>query len=154
MSHTLIQIAGNRFFNKTIWPPFLFVYDDMLVYKKRSWFITKEMTITYNQITQVNMYSGIFFAKLEIITPSNDEHIIIVNFVPKQEAVRAKRIIDQKVHTAHKDTSNINRDKSDSREGDIKHFEKSLTRIKELLNRGRITKREYEKQRKELLKKW
>jgi len=122
----------------------------MITYTKRSWFVVREMTISYNQIAQVNLISGLFFSELEIVTTSNDTHTILINYTNKEETKRAKKIIDQKIHLIHdkqKDTETI-------QGKDLKNYEKSLSRLKELLEKKRISKKEYETKRKELLGKW
>lgn len=150
MSHLLIQLVGNKLFNWTIWPPYLFVHDDMITYKKRSWFVVREMSISYNQIAQVNLIMGLFFGELEIVTTSNDTHTIIINYTNKETTKRAKKIIDQKIHLVHDKQT----DTETLKGKDLKTFEKSLSRLKELLEKGRISKKEYEIKRKELLGKW
>jgi len=146
MSHLLTKIRGNRIFYRSIWVPQLYIYSDSVTYKRRKWFVVKEMTISYTQIAQVNLSLGIIFAELEIITTSNDTHTILVKYTPKKETKRAKKIIDQKVHALH--------EKEEKESKEVKDFEKSLARLKMLLEKQRITKKEFDKKRKELLSRY
>jgi len=133
-------------FNRTPWPPYLFVYDDLLIYKKRRFFVVREMTISYNQISQIILTRGIFFSHMDIVT-TGDEHIV-VRFLSKNLAKHAKSIIDQKIYHAHAkhqpNTTPVN--------NTANNFEKSLSRLKELLVKEVITEREFNKRRNELLK--
>jgi len=145
MSHLLTKIKGSNFFNRTMWEPHIMVYDNYILYKKRNWFVVKEITISYKQIAQVNLYVGLFFATLEIVIVGTDSHTVRVKFAPKEQTKRAKRIIDQKVHSVHSKDERLNEDAG------VKSLEKSITRLTELLDRKKITKKEFEKKRKELV---
>ncbi len=147
MSILLMKLRGNPTFNRTIWPPTLSVYDDLLTYRKRSWFVVKEMTISYNQIAQATLHSRIFFSHLEIVTTGTDD--IVVKFVNKKMAAKTKRILDQKLYHAH---SKLHHD-AELDPSKMNLYEKGLNRYRELLNRGKITKKEYERKKRDLLKK-
>lgn len=147
MSTLLLELHGNRELNHTIWPPHLYIYNDLLIYKKRKFFRLFENTISYSHIVRVNLTRGIFFANLEIIT-SADENVI-VKFIGKKRAMKAKKLIDQKIYGAlAKHQEAPSEQKSSSLE-----YEKGLSRLKELLTKGQLSKREFERKRADLLKK-
>ena len=102
MATLLLQLSGNKTLNRTIFPAHLFIYDDLLIYKKRKLFSIKEITISYGQISQVTLNKGIFFASLEVVTTGTDDFLI--RFVPKKIALQAKKIIDQKNNLLQSDT--------------------------------------------------
>ncbi|KKS07571.1 hypothetical protein A3K01_00205 [candidate division WWE3 bacterium RIFOXYD1_FULL_43_17] len=146
MSILLLKLRGNPTLNRTIWPPELYIYDDLLTYRKRKWFVVREVTISYNQIAQATLHHSLLFAHLEIVTTGTDD--LIVKYMGKKTGVRAKKILDQKLYHAH---SKLHQ------EGEVDHskmnvYEKGLNRYRELLNRGKITKKEYEKKKRDLLK--
>lgn len=147
MTTLLIGLRGNKTLNRTVWPPELLVSDDLLTYRKRKWFHHKEISIAYSQIAQFTLTQGLFFASVEVVTTGTDD--IIVRFVNKKDATKAKMIVDQKINQAHAKHSPT-REKG---EGDIRSYESSLARLRELLNRGIISKREYDKKKADLLKK-
>jgi len=147
MSILLLELRGHWTLNRTIWPPHLFIYDDLLTYRKRRWFIVKEITISYNQIAQATLHSGILFSHLEIVTTGTDD--IIIRYISTKLGKKAKKILDQKLYHAHaKLHPEVELDQSK-----MNVYEKGLNRYKELLNRGKITKKEYERKKKDLLKK-
>lgn len=146
MSTLLIELKGSPEFNRTIWPPHLFIYDDLIIYKKRSWFRHREITISYNQIARVTLTNGILFAGIELETTGADK--IIVRFVSKSKSAYAKTIIDQKIYRSHAKHAVA----PDKNESEVNSYEKSVQRLKELLNSGRITEREFEAKRRDLLK--
>jgi hypothetical protein len=146
MSTLLIELIGSPEFNRTIWPPHIFVYDDLLIYRKRSWFKVREITISYNQIARVTLTRGILFSRLELETTGSDN--ILIKYVSKSKAKYAKTIIDQKIYRSHAKHSTI----PDKNEGEVSSYEKSINRLNELLNTGRISKKEFESKRKQLLK--
>jgi hypothetical protein len=147
MSILLMELQGNRTFNRTMWPARLLVYDDLLTYRKRSWFMVKEITISYNQIAQATLHSSIIFAHLEIVTTGTDD--IIVKFLGRKTGIKAKKILDQKIYHAH---SKLHQD-PENNTSRMNTYERSLSRYRELLNRGKITKKEYEKKKQEMLRK-
>ncbi|KKS15978.1 MAG: hypothetical protein UU77_C0040G0003 [candidate division WWE3 bacterium GW2011_GWC1_41_7] len=146
MSTLLLELAGNRELNRTMWPPRLLVYDDLLVYRKRRFFRINEITIAYAHIAQVFLVRGIFFASLEIDTSAGQN--VKIKYIPKKIAIKAKTIIDRKIYNS------LAKHKSDP-VTTISHpeaFEKSLNRLRELLSKGKITKREFEQRKSHLLK--
>jgi|SRR3989344_3384730 len=146
MPNLLLKLVGSSTFNRTIFPPHLFLYDDVMIYRKRGFFKVREVTIAYSHIVQVNLVRGIFFARLEIVNTGVDN--IIVKYVSKAQAAKAKRVIDQKIYYSHA------KEKSDQEMTpvNVHNFEKSLNRLKELVNKGLITQREYNIRREKYLK--
>lgn len=156
MSALLMIVAGNRTFNRTIFQPRLYVYDDRLIYKKRHLFTSEEKTIVYNQITQIHIINlHLFFSHINIVTTGSDT-MQLISYVPKKFAKRAKKVIDQKVYDMNHNKESKNRpDTQEDKKftGAITSYEKSIVRLDELLRRGRLTKKDFKKKRKQLLKK-
>jgi hypothetical protein len=147
VSTLLLELVGDPTFNRTIWPVHIKIYDDLIIYKKRTWFILREITISYNQIARVTLSKGLLFGFLEIETTGADK--IVVKYVSKTKANQAKAIIDQKIYRSHA-KHNPGQEKESP---EIATYEKSVSRLKELLNRGSLTVGEFERKKKELLKK-
>ncbi len=145
MSTLLLHLSGNKTFNRTVFPPHLYVYDDLLLYKKRRLFSLKEITISYNQISQITLNRGIFFARLDIVTTGTED--IFIKFVSKKAASQAKKIIDQKIYRSHAKHHEDFKDKKASQE----NLEKSIARLHELFVQGHISKKEYNKKKNTLL---
>jgi len=151
MSTLLLHIAGSRMYNFTLFRPHLYLYDDRVVYKKRHILTHDEFSVAYTHIAQANLIHFIYlYAHVEIATTGY--RFIKVHWVPKKKARQAKKIIDEKVHQSHKLDQQL---PEDSKEQGIyvSDFEMSLKRLQELLSTDRITKHEFNKKRKELLKK-
>lgn len=146
MSTLLVTLKGNRLFNRTLFKPRLYVHDDLLIYKKRKWFVAREMTISYTQVARFTLAKGIFFGHIDIISTGGDE--IEIKFVNKKDASHAKGIVDQKIYHSHA-KHNISKQEV---VGNIGSLEMTMNRLKELLTRGKITEKEYEKKKKDLLK--
>jgi len=146
MSTLLIELRGSPEFNRTIWPPHVYVYDDLIIYKKRSWFKLREITISYNQIARVTLTRGIFFSHLELETTGADN--IVVRYISKAKGKYAKTIIDQKIYRSHAKHATA----PDKGESEVSSYEKSVNRLNELLSTEKITKKEFENRRRELLK--
>lgn len=147
MSTLLLELVGHRELNHTIWPPHLYIYDDLIIFKKRRFFKVYEITVSYSHIVRINLHKGLLFASLELVT-SADENIII-KYVGKNKAAKAKKIIDQKIYTALA-KHNVESVKSIHPSYE---YEKALHRLKELYAKGRITKKEYSARKADLLKK-
>ena len=147
MSTLLMHLHGSRELNHTIWPPNLYIYDDLLIYKKRRWLRMNEVTISYSHIVRVDLDKGLFFANLNIVTSADES--VLIKFILRAKAAKAKKIIDQKIYGAlakHKV-------EGDPDIAGSQNYEKSLNRLHELLNRGRISKGEFTRKRADLLKK-
>lgn len=149
MGNLILKIQGNKYVNHTFFRPYLFINEDSVVYKKRRKFLyVDEITAAYNHMVQVNLHRGIFFAKLEIVNTGAKD--ISIKGVWKGKAKQAKKIIDQKIyHTHNKDRHSIDQKEQIA----VAVFEKSLKRLKELVGRGIISKKEFEKKKKHMLKK-
>lgn len=147
MPHLLLKIWGHPLYNRTIFPPKLELYDESVIYKHRSFFYADEFTLPYSHIVQVNLHKGILFASLEIVTSGIQN--LTLKYVQKDAAVRAKKLIDKKIYYALAKE----RPKDTAQPESIHVYERSLDRLKELLNQGKLTKSEFEKKRRELLKK-
>jgi hypothetical protein len=152
MSTLLMHVAGSRLYNFTLFRPHLYIYDDRVVYKKRHLLTHDEFSISYNQIAQVNLIKFIYlFGHIEMVT-SAGMRFIKVHWIPKGKAKKAKKIIEEKIHQAHRKDHHLPDDARDKGVY-IKDFEKSLRRLKELLSTGKINQREFNRKRKQLLKK-
>ena len=146
MSSFLFEAQGNRLLDQAIFPHRLRIFDDRIVFMKRSFIKREEITIAYMQIAQANLRSGLMFSTIEIINSGGFENAIIKH-VPNKDAKRAKNIIDRKIREVHsKSEHNLNKNSTIS---DI--LEKSLSRIDELYKKGRLTKKEHIKKRNEIL---
>jgi hypothetical protein len=124
----------------------MYIYDDLIIYKKRSWLKLREITISYNQIARVTLTKTLFFSHMELETTGADN--IIVKFVSKSKGTYAKTIIDQKIYRSHAKHAVV----PDKNQSEVISFEKSVNRLNELLNTGRLTKNEYDSKKKQLLK--
>jgi hypothetical protein len=134
-------------YNFTLFRPHLYIYEDRVIYKKRHILTHDEFSVTYNHISQVNLIRFIYlYAHIEVATTGVRD--FEVRWIRKPKAIKAKKIIDQKVHAAY-----LTSKKKEEPKSEVKAFELSLSRLKELVNMGRITSKEFNKKRKELLKK-
>ncbi len=146
-----MEVKLNRIRAHTIFPQSLRIYEDVLVFRKRKWFVVDEMTITYNHVAQANLKSGIWFATLQIITSGGFENPHIPH-VLKKHAKKAKAVIDQKIYRVHDTGSSSTSEFSSKKETHVDKFEKSLNRLNELLKRGQMSQKEYDLRRKRLIK--
>ena len=139
----------NRIKAHNIFPRSLKIYDDLLLFKIRKWFNVDENTITYNHIAQVSLKNGVWFSTIQIITSGGFDNPLIPHIL-KKHAKKAKGIIEEKVQRTH--ISGPDKEEFEARE-DTKliEYEKSLSRLKELNRRGRISDNEFEKKKKKLL---
>jgi hypothetical protein len=148
MSTLLVYLRGNMSFNRTLFPPRLYVYDDLLIYRKRHLTKTKEVTFSYNQISKINLTRGIFFGAIEFATTGREN--FEVKWVSKKKATMAKKIIDQKIYHAHAQ----HKPEETQLAREVKEYEKSVNRLKELHGRGEISKKDLDKMRRDLLRKF
>lgn len=148
MSNLLLKVKGNRMLNMRLFAPILLVYDDLVVFRTRGIIKINELTLSYNQIAQVNLNRGLIFGTLEIIN-SGGVGTIEIKHVPKWDAKKAKAIIDQKIYKVHSREDH----KETSDPAHVHKVEKSIIRLTELFNRGRITKKEFQRKKVEILKK-
>ena len=147
MSTLLLKISGSKTFNRTIFAPYIFVFDDILLYRKRKLFSVTEITVAYSHIAEVNLKRGIFFAALEI--HSTAQKIIVVRYLNKDLASHAKKIIDQKIHFAH--AKHRPESEVTAHQNQVSEMEKSLNRLNELYNKGKISEKEFNSSRKQIL---
>lgn len=148
MSTLLLHVKGSRMYNFTLFRPHLYIYDNHLTYRKRHIFTHDEFSITYNHISQVDLVKFIYlYSHIEIVTTA--PRYINVRWIPRKQAKKAKELIDHKVFLAHKRYHTQAHEKNIM----IEDFELSMRRLNELLTTGRISKREFEKRKKDLLKK-
>lgn len=131
-----------------------------MVFKRRHLLSAGEMTLSYNMVAQVILKKfPIVFAHLDIVTTGSDTEVQ-VRWVSKKKAIKAKEIIDKKVHQTYfrnsldadaaPITGTANMLKNEMHE--VEALEKSIIRLDELYQQGRLTKGEYKKKRKQLLK--
>ena len=150
MSSLLYKIQRNRLRARTLFNATLEVYEDYVVIKKRIWFNLHEVTISFNHIAQANIIKGPFFSTLEIVSSGGYENAAI-KYVLNKHAKKAKSIIDQKIYRMHQKQDG-KRKFEHHEDHQIEKFEKSLSRLKELQARGKISKKEFDQKRKRLLK--
>lgn len=161
MSILLFDLKANRMMNHTPFVHHVKVYDTAMVYEKRKLFGRLETTISYNHVSQVNLINEIFFSHLEIINTGGVENIFI-KYLKKRDAKKAKAIIDQKIHRVHgvgylSDSSGTQDGSQKVNTGpkeikSTKDTERALNRLEELVQRGRLSKKEYNKKRSQMLK--
>ncbi len=146
-----MKLQGNKYVNHSFFRPFLYIYDDHLVYTKRhNIFKVEEITMIYLQIVQVNLHRGFFFATLELVNTGEDN--VLMKGLWKGKAKKARKIIDQKLHVAYRQTQQSDPAVMQETQQNFDALEKKLNRLTELLNMGKISKREFAKKKKELLK--
>lgn len=143
MPTLLFDLKSNRFMNKSFFIHHLKVYDNAMVLERRRLpFHKEETTISYSHVSQVNLIKDLFFANLEIINTGGVENILI-KFVNKKHGKEAKSLIDSKIHTTH----GAYEPKHVEHTQEVRTSEiidsNALTRYKDLLNQGRISKSEY-----------
>lgn len=151
MSALLYDLKANRFMNKTFFTHHLKVYDHSMVLERRRLpFRKEEVTVSYSHVSQVNLNKDLFFAHLEIINTGGFENILI-RYVGKRKGSEAKKIIDAKIHSTHGAYAphggfeNAGTGDIDARPAGTEQVidSKTLVRYKDLLNQGRISKKEY-----------
>ncbi len=137
--------------NKTFFVHHLRVYDsNMVLERRRLPFHKEETTIAYGHVSQVNLIKDLFFAHLEIINTGGVENILI-RYVGKRAGKEAKNIIDAKIHRTHgvyqsqQAGQNAEFPSQTAQSAETQEIvdDKALTRYKDLLNQGRISKIEY-----------
>ncbi|MEZ6255188.1 MAG: hypothetical protein R3B92_00180 [Patescibacteria group bacterium] len=176
MSHLLHTIEGSRIKNHTIFRHTLYLYDDKMVYRYRRWFKTHDITVSYNHVSQVHLKAGILFANLWVVNTGGVENIEIKN-IRKKEAIAGKALIEKKVYGAHvghrPNYATENQPKLTNKAKEVvtslaasaeaavssvenlqmvKDVERSLSRLTELLYRKKISKKEFNKRKQDILK--
>lgn len=147
MATLLHSIKSIRLYSREFHPTTLNIYDEYMVYIKRGLIRRNEATISYNHVSQVYLRKGFLTASIEIINTGGVENILI-SYLDKSQARKAKQIIDQKIYHSHAKVSNM----PQTGHHQTPDFEKKLARLKELKLRGAISEREFEQKRKEMLK--
>lgn len=147
MPNLLHVVKSMRMFTGELHPTCLYVYDSYMVYVKRGIIRRSEATISYNHVSQVYLKRGIIGATLEIINTGGVENIE-VKWLPIGQAEKAKRLIDEKVFHTHARISGKQQDLIK----EVPDIERRMARLKELKLKGIINDREFEKQKKEMLK--
>ena len=145
MSNLIIEVTGNKTFNRTYWVPSILVYDDYILYRNRKFFSVNEISIPYKQVAQVKLLTGLFFADLEIFVTGNDHRSVKIRFAKKSIGKKAKKIIDNKIHLAHMGHNDKNENLT------IKNTERALARLQELLEKDKISKKEFNQKKKDIL---
>lgn len=93
-------------------------------------------SLPFNMISQVNVVNGALAATITVINTGGSENITL-NAVNKKEAVKAKALIESKMHTCSVDTLPSQADE--------------IKKIKDLLDSGAITQEEFDAKKKQLL---
>lgn len=150
MSNLIFEAKMNRIRAHSMFPQSIKIFEDLVVFRKRRWFVVDETTITYNHIAQANLKSGIFFSTLEITTTGGADNPS-VPYIKNKDAVRAQRIIEQKIYQIHA-TSDVKDNFKAEVASEISNVEKSINRLKELKMKGQITDKEFTKKKKEIIK--
>ncbi|MEK7595331.1 MAG: PH domain-containing protein [Patescibacteria group bacterium] len=160
MPNLLHKVSSIRIFTGEIHPTTLYIHEEYMVYVKRGIIKRNEATISYNHVSQVYLRNGYFFSSIEVINTGGVENIE-VKWLPKKEAEKAKRLIDHKVFHTHSNlkpnqigsiTSLVGNPNELRNKNGSADFEKKVARLKELKLKGVISQREFEKQRKEMIK--
>jgi len=131
--------------NLEIFDRILFVYDQHLVYKHRSFFKKYETTIPYTSISKFYLTEGIFFSEVEIVAPGLKEDIRL-KFTPKRGSKITKFLIEEKI----KDFTGKSKPKDLE---NIQKIEKYIERLYELKKEGKIKLKELFKRREDFFKK-
>lgn len=149
MTNLILKINGNKYVNHSFFRPFLYIYDDKIIYTKRHHiFKVDEVTMSFEHIARVSIHRGILFSKIEIMTSGGEGHVTMKG-VWNKTAKKTKKLIEQKIFSSHNKSHTSH---NVSVQSDIHSFEKSLTRLRELLHRGKITQKEFDKRRNDLVK--
>jgi hypothetical protein len=145
MSLLIYDLEANKTMNLEIFSRILYVYDQHLVYKHRTFFKKYETTIPYTSISKVYLTEGIFFSEVEIVAPGLKEDIKL-RFTPKRGSRISKFLIDEKI----KDFTGKSKPKDLE---NIRKIENYIERIYELKKEKKITAKEAIKRREVFFKK-
>lgn len=149
MSNLIFEIGTYRLRAHTIFKSTLKIYEDFIVFRKRKWFTVQEITIPYNQIAQANLVSGVFFSMLQIIDSGGSDGVSL-NYVLNKQAKKAKKLLDQKIYRYH--VTGGDKRQFEAKPHALDSFEKSLSRLHELMLKGKISERDFEKKKRNLIK--
>lgn len=145
MNLLIYHLHASRTMNMEIFHQTIYVYDQHITYKHRTWFKKYETTIPYTHISKFFLTQGIFFSDIEIVAPGLKESIKL-RFVSKSGARIAKFLIDEKTKVfggkaSKKDLENIER------------IENYMSRLYELKKSKKISQDELYKRSEVFLKK-
>ena len=151
MTSFIYQVNTNLLRACTIFPKSLKIYTDYVIFRNRHWFSVEEITVATSNIIQVHLKKGILFSALMIMNSSGSD-VAEIKHVWNPRAVKAKQILDQKLYQIH--TAVFDRKEFENAPHEqLDNFEKTLSRLKELVQRGKITQKEFEQRRQGMLKK-
>lgn len=145
MSLLIYDLEASKTMNLEIFARILYVYDQHLVYKHRTFFKKFETTIPYTSISKVYLTEGILFSEVEIVAPGLKEDIKL-RFTPKRGSRISKFLIDEKI----KDFTGKSKPKDLE---NIRKIENYIERIYELKKEKKITPKEAIKRREVFFKK-
>ncbi len=145
MGLLLYELEASKTMNLEIFARILYVYDQHLVYKHRTFFKKFETTIPYTSISKVYLTEGIFYSEVEIVAPGLKEDIKL-RFTPKRGSRISKFLIDEKI----KDFTGKSKPKDLE---NIRKIENYIERIFELKKEKKIDKKEALKRRENFFKK-
>jgi hypothetical protein len=149
MSIELYKCHGNKYLNQSFFHIYLHVYADYIKYYRRILLSTSESTISYKNISSVQIKQGLLFSNIEVITASGND--IEVKYIYRPHAQIAKKIIEQKIHDAHKGYSDIEYQTHIHQQ--VNDYENSLKKLHMLKDKKDISKSEFKKVRNRLIKK-
>src|SRR3989338_289537 len=142
MSLLLRKVKADPLRSVELIPAVLEIYDDKIVFKDKGLLSRKESTISYKQVSQVSINKGLVHSTIEIINTGGFKNIKFEH-IRNETALEAKEIIEQFVHQVHTPDTQIK--STDNSESD------RMRRLRELLEEGLITAREFEQKRKKIL---
>ena len=132
--------------NMEVFHQTIYVYEQHITYKHRSWIRKYETTIPFTHISKFFLTEGLFFSDIELVAPGLKESIKL-RYVSKTGARIAKFLIDEKTKVfggkaTNKDLENIDK------------IEKYVARLYELKKEKKISLEELYKRREIFLKKF
>jgi len=151
MTSFIYQVNTNLLRACTIFPKSLKIFTDYVVFRKRAWFNVEEVTVTTSNIVQVHLRKGILFSTLVVMNSSGSD-VAEIKHIWNPKAIKAKQILDQKLYQIHT-TGFVKKEFENAPHAQLDNFEKTLGRLKELLQRGKITQKEFDEKRQGMLKK-
>lgn len=145
MSLLIYDLEASKTMNLEIFARILYVYDQHLVYKHRTWLKKFETTIPYTSISKFYLTEGVFFSEVEIVAPGLKEDIRL-RFTPKRGSRITKFLIDEKIEMF------TGKSKPKDLEA-IEKVENYIERLYELKKQGKIKVKELIKRREDFFKK-
>lgn len=151
MRNLLFKAYSNPYVTHSMFPPEIRIYDEFIYFRIGNPIWKTEISITYNHISHINLKKGMFFADIDITSTGSGENIHMKG-VWTPNARKVKTIIEQKLFQANASHDKVHHKIKNDENMGVSNYESSLNRLKELLNRGKITKSEYNSRRSRLLK--